>query len=63
MSRSAYIRLVWFFALGLLAAGLVELWALGQTRFGTSLGYVMLVYLLGALAGGCSWAHDGMVAG
>jgi len=38
-------------ALGLLAAGLVELRALAQTRFGAGWGYTMLVYLLGALAG------------
>ncbi len=38
-------------ALGLLAAGLVELRALAQTRFGAGLGYTVLAYLLGALAG------------
>jgi len=41
-------------ALGLLAAGLVELRALVQTRFGAGLGYTVLVYLLGALAGGAA---------
>ncbi len=38
-------------ALGLLAAGLLELRALAQTRFGAGSGYTVLVYLLGALAG------------
>jgi hypothetical protein len=36
--------------LGLLAAGVVELRALAQTRFGAGVGYTMLVYSLGALA-------------
>ncbi len=51
------------FALGLLAAGLLELRALEQTRFGGGFGYIMLVYLLGALAGGAAglamgWSLD-----
>ncbi len=51
------------FALGLFAAGLMELRALGQTRFGGSFGYIMLVYILGALAGGAAglamgWSLD-----
>jgi len=44
-------------ALGLLAAGLVELRTLAQTRFGAGWGYTVLVYLLGALAGNAvGWA-------
>jgi len=38
--------------LGLLAAGLAELHGLAQTRFGAGPGFAMLVYALGALAGG-----------
>jgi len=52
--------------LGLLVAGLIELRNLAQTRFGAGPGYVMLVYSLGALAGGCAslvmgWPLDDVV--
>jgi sulfoxide reductase heme-binding subunit YedZ len=49
--------------LGLLAAGVVELRALAQTRFGAGVGYTVLVYSLGALAGDAAgfamgWSMD-----
>ena len=52
--------------LGLLVAGLIELRNLAQTRFGAGPGYVMLVYSLGALAGGGAslvfgWSLDDVV--
>ena len=50
-------------ALGLLAAGVFELRALAHTQFGAGVGYTMLIYMLGALAGSAvglamGWAPD-----
>jgi sulfoxide reductase heme-binding subunit YedZ len=53
-------------AIGLLAAALLEIRALAQSRFGGGAGYTMLVYSLGALAGDAvglamGWSLDDVV--